>query len=95
MPERWILRGAKNGDDNSPGGKSTLRRRINEIASSLSISPALAQIVTNRGIGTVEEARRFLSPTLENLHSPFLFKDMEKAAKRILRAIMDQEKVLI
>lgn len=94
MPERWELRTSHTGESDSSSA-TVLRQKSQEIAGRFSVSGALAQILVNRGVRSVEEARQFLSPRLEDLTSPFLFADMEKAAKRIYRAITDREKVLI
>ena len=61
----------------------------------LGISPLLTQLLTARNITTPEEAEVFLSPKLSDLHSPFLMKDMEKAVKRISKAIKDREEIVL
>ncbi len=61
----------------------------------LGISPLLAQLLAVRDITTAEEAYTFLSPTLGDLHSPFLMKDMEKAVDRICRAISNREEIVL
>jgi len=48
-----------------------------------------------RGIGTEEEARRFLSPSPEGLHDPFLLSGMEKAVRLIRGAIAAGERIMI
>ena len=48
-----------------------------------------------RGIGTEEEARRFLSPSPEGLHDPFLLSGMEKAVRLIRDAIDAGERIMI
>jgi len=55
----------------------------------------LAQLLFNRGLTKKDEIRDFLESRYENLYSPFLFKDMEKAAERIWRAIDQKEKICI
>ena len=61
----------------------------------LGISPVLAQILINRGIIDPEEAREFLNVTLDNLHDPYSFPDMEKAVAIIRRAGLNKEKIMI
>lgn len=58
------------------------------------MSPAAAGILANRGI-TGGEVRRFLSGTLQDLSAPFLMKDLEKAASRLIEAGRRNEPVLI
>lgn len=61
----------------------------------LDISPVTAQVLANRGIDQIDQAHRFLHPSLSHLHSPFLMKDMEKAVDRIINAFSRDELVLI
>ncbi|USN87363.1 MAG: single-stranded-DNA-specific exonuclease RecJ [Candidatus Nomurabacteria bacterium] len=56
----------------------------------------LGQLLYNRDLKTKDEVEKFLNPSYdEHLHDPFLLHDMEKAVARILRAIADDEKVVI
>jgi single-stranded-DNA-specific exonuclease len=71
------------------------RPEAGNLASELGIPPALAQVLTNRGISTIEEARNFLYGTLDNVPDPYLFKDMAKAVELLRTAIERREKVLI
>lgn len=61
----------------------------------LPISNTVKYILARRGIQTTEEAKKFLYPTRNQLHDPFLFPDMNKAVNRIKKAIDNQEKILI
>ncbi len=49
----------------------------------------------NKGIETEEEARKFLYPRLEDLHDPFLLPDMDKAIRRIEKALGNKERILV
>ena len=71
------------------------KNRKYELAQELNISPVLAGLLINRGLSTKEEAEKFLHPSLEDLHDPFLLPDMEIAVKRIERAIGNKERILI
>ena len=52
------------------------------------------QILVNRGIIGKEAQQRFLHPDFDrDFLDPFLIKDMEKAARRILKAIANNEKI--
>lgn len=56
----------------------------------------LAQLLANRGLKTLAEAERFLAPDYESgLHDPFLLHDMEVAVERILRAMANDERIII
>lgn len=67
----------------------------NQLADELSISPILAKLLVQRNISTFDEARDFFRPSLNNLHDPFLMKDMEKAVERLTIAMQKNEKILI
>ncbi len=58
--------------------------------------PLLQRLLARRGITDEASAEKFLNPDYEkHLHNPLLLPDVEKAAERIIKAIEDQEKVLI
>src|SRR5215212_8130033 len=61
----------------------------------LGLSKITATLITNRGITDPELAYKFLNPSIEDLHDPFLMQDMRKAVERILRAVEQKEKILI
>ncbi|RYD03961.1 hypothetical protein N752_17925 [Desulforamulus aquiferis] len=65
------------------------------MSAELGISNILAQLLINRGIYTVEQARAFLGGELDRLFSPWLMKDMDKAVERILLARQNNEVVLV
>ena len=65
------------------------------LAGELGISPIVSQILINRGITTPDDAKKFLFPSLEQLHNPFLMKDMDKAVDRVTKAIELGEKIMI
>ncbi len=81
--------------ENSRWSIAPLRTEAKIIAEELGIPLPIAQILTNRNILSPKEAETFLFGTLDNLHDPFLFRDMAKAVERILRAIRQKEKILI
>lgn len=51
------------------------------------IDPVLARILRNRDLTTEAEVEQFLGGRLENCHSPWLLKDMDKAVELILEAL--------
>jgi single-stranded-DNA-specific exonuclease len=61
----------------------------------LGLSPLISRILESRDIRDPDQARRFLSPSLSDLHSPFLMEDMGKAVYRLIRAIYHKEKVAV
>lgn len=70
-------------------------KETSKLASELNINKVLATLLVQRGITTFEQARMFFRPSLDDLHDPFLMKDMDKAIERIERAINKGEKILI
>ena len=48
-----------------------------------------------RGIETYEEAKAFFRPSLDDLHDPYLMKDMDKAVARIEKAMANKENILV
>ena len=55
----------------------------------------LSSILRNRGIDTPEKAERFLHPSLDQLHDPFLMQGMEKAVRIIREAIDRRDPIVI
>ena len=53
----------------------------------LRLPAAVAAILVRRGYADSDAARRFLNPGLEDLHDPFLLKDMDLAVARIRQAV--------
>lgn len=59
-------------------------------------TPLMQQLLFNRGITDTVTARKFTEPSYDDhLHSPFLLTDMEKAVERILRAMKENEHIVI
>jgi single-stranded-DNA-specific exonuclease len=65
------------------------------LASEVDVSPFAAQLLINRGIKTAAEARSYLYPSLDGLHSPFKLAGMDKAIERIHKAISRGEKICV
>ena len=65
------------------------------VARELGVSPVTARLLCIRGLGDLDGARRFLSPSLDDLHDPFRLADMGVAVDRILAAIARHERVAI
>jgi single-stranded-DNA-specific exonuclease len=65
------------------------------VARELGVSPVTARLLCIRGLGDLDGARRFLSPSLDDLHDPFRLADMAVAVDRILAAIARHERIAI
>src|SRR5437016_9121809 len=81
-PARWIL----------PQLDSS---EVEAFARTLGISVPAASVLYGRGIRDASTARRFLHPSLEDLHNPFALCDMDRAVARLKHAIETGEKILI
>tara|TARA_B100001564_G_scaffold173187_1_gene145709 strand:- start:3122 stop:4813 length:1692 start_codon:yes stop_codon:yes gene_type:complete len=68
---------------------------IKLLQSQIGVSRGISIILAQRGINNYERAKSFFRPKFNNLHDPFLMKDMESATDRINRAINNEEKILI
>ena len=65
------------------------------VAQELGVSSVTARLLCIRGLGDVDGARRFLSPSLGDLHDPFRLAGMATAVDRILAAIARRERIAI
>jgi single-stranded-DNA-specific exonuclease len=68
---------------------------IEELRSSLKVEPIIAELLLQRGITNFEEAQTFFRPKLDDLHDPFLMKDMDLAVDRLQEAIEEGQKVML
>jgi len=83
MQKRWVLKERGNPE------------KVAALSAELGIGPVLAELLVQRDVNTFEEAKDFFRPTLDQLHDPFLMKDMDKAVERVLLAINNKEKILV
>ena len=68
---------------------------VAKLAKELGVEDIIARLLVQRGITTFGEARSFFRPSLDELHDPWLMKDMQKAVERIERAIGNGENILV
>ena len=68
---------------------------VRQLSSELGVDPVLAELLVQRGVHTFEQARAFFRPNLNDLHDPFLMKDMDKAVERVRQAVVAGEKILV
>jgi len=69
--------------------------KVEQLSKAINVSTTLAQLLVQRGITTYEEAKAFFRPSLEQIHDPFLMKDMDKAVARLSTAIDNGEKIIV
>ncbi len=71
------------------------KEKVQALQNALQVDEIVATLLVQRGIETFEQAKQFFRPTLEDLHDPYLMKDMDKAVNRIESAIANNERVLV
>ena len=59
------------------------------------ISPILCNLLLERGITSAAEAKRFFRPQLNELHDPFMMKDMDIAVNRLNEAMGRKERIMV
>ena len=69
--------------------------KVKLLKEALNVEEFVATLLVQRGIETFEQARQFFRPTLDDLHNPYLMKDMDKAVERIELAIENGENILV
>lgn len=68
---------------------------VNVIAQALDLDEQVGRILIQRGIRTIEEAQRFLSPTVDQCHDPFLLPDADVSVDRLLAGVERGERIAI
>lgn len=61
----------------------------------LSVPPALARLLVQRGFGSVASARAFLRPSLEALQDPLTLRDMDRAVEVVSRAVRAGRRIMV
>ena len=69
--------------------------QTSKLREQLKISETICNMLVSRGITDFELAKDFYRPSLDNLHDPWLMKDMRKAVARIETARSQKEKILV
>ena len=83
IEKRWVVK---------PQGNP---KAVAAMAAATGISPVLANLLVQRGIDTLEKAKKFFNPQLSDLHDPFLMKDMDKAVAVLGEKIKENAKIRI
>ena len=68
---------------------------VDEICEKYNLNKVIGEIIVNRHVVNDEDVRIFITPTRDDFHDPFLFKGMDVAVERIIKAINNKEKILI
>lgn len=83
MEKRWIFK------------SQPAKEIVDQLIKSVYLTEPLATLLAQRGIRTYEEGKSFFRPSLDQLHDPFLMKDMDKAVERLVQAIYKHEKIIV
>lgn len=83
MNKKWIIR--------QPIDRTT----VEQFRSDLKVNSVVSELLLQRGIDTYDKAEHFFRPKLEDLHNPFLMKNMEETVVRLNKAIERNEKILL
>jgi single-stranded-DNA-specific exonuclease len=83
MEKRWIYKALPSPDS------------IRKLSGEINVNGYLSTVLLQRGFDTFALAKDFFRPSLEQLHDPFLMKDMRKAVDRLKHAIDSNEKILV
>ena len=71
------------------------KEQVQKLQNELQVDEIIATLLVQRGITTYDQAKTFFRPTLNDLHNPYLMKDMDKAVSRIEKAIETGENILV
>jgi single-stranded-DNA-specific exonuclease len=69
--------------------------KIEKLAKELQVENTIAKLLVLRNIETYDAAKTFFRPSLDDLHDPFLMKDMDLAVQRIENAIANNENIMV
>ncbi len=83
MQYKWLIKQAASPEE------------IENIKPERDVSITILNMLVQRGIKSREEAKSFFYPDLDNLHNPFLMKDMDKAIARLEKAFENNERILV
>jgi single-stranded-DNA-specific exonuclease len=71
------------------------KEQVQKLQNELNVDEIIATLLIQRGITTYDQAKTFFRPSLNDLHNPYLMKDMDKAISRIEKAIVNKENILV
>ena len=71
------------------------KEQRDKLAAELELDPVISLLLVRRGLKTAAKVKKFFKPSLNDLEDPFLMPDMDKAVKRLNKALGEKEKILI
>lgn len=79
---RWVIRNSEFSQD------------ILDLSCKLNFQPEFTALLYSRGVKSFEDARKFFKPKPEDLHDPFLFKDMDRAVEHLIKTMRKGAKIM-
>ncbi len=83
MQNRWKLKPLPESD------------KVQSLSESINTPEIVSTILIQRGIDTYDKAKKYFSPQLSDLYDPYLMKDMDLAVDRVLKALDENQKILV
>ena len=68
---------------------------VQQLQKELGVSSIIAALLVQRGVHTFDTAKAFFRPKWQDLHSPFLMRDMDKAVARIHAALEEDQAIMV
>jgi len=68
---------------------------LEELHSNLNIPKFICTLLLQRNVDSLQLAKEYFRPNLDELHDPFLMKDMDRTVERLIQAIDSKEKIMI
>jgi single-stranded-DNA-specific exonuclease len=81
--KKWLYKESKNSE------------LVTQLSDELSVPYTISNLLVQRGIEDFETAKTFFTPSWEQVHDPYLMKDMRLAVERIGKALENDEKILV
>ena len=91
MPEREIKKVIMRWEAISEPEQSV----VQQLQKELGVSSTIASLLVQRGMHTFDTAKAFFRPQWQDLHSPFLMRDMDKAVARIQAALEEDQAIMV
>ncbi|HRO83654.1 MAG TPA: hypothetical protein PK110_02415 [Niabella sp.] len=66
--------------------------KVIDLHNTLKINPILCKILVQRGIESFADSKSYFRPQLDQLHSPWLMKDMDKAVSELRKRFNPMKK---
>lgn len=83
MSKRWLLQQIND------------TASVNRLMEELNIDRKIAEMLVLRAVTNFDDAKKFFRPNLNDLHDPFLMKDIDLAVERLSKAIQQNENILV